>query len=353
MDPPRRKRGRVAAPLISIIVILALVGGAGFYVLTKYQAAHANYTGAGQGTVTFEVKQNDNATEMAPRLVKLGVIKAASPFISAAKASPNAGNLTPGTYRLRKHMNAGLAWALFFKPESRIQTTVTITDGQRNTVDGVLASLSRQTGRPVSAFKQALKDTKALGLPSYAHGNPEGYLFPATYNFSPGTTPLKMLQTMVEAFNQQATSMGLADAAKKAQLSEAQVITEASLLEAEVGPSDYAKAARTIDNRLNQGIDLQLDSTVLFALKITGFSLTTKQLHTPSLYNTFLHKGLPPGPIDSPGAAAIHAVLNPAKGNWIWFVTIDPKTGRTGFTDSEAQFEKWVKESDQNIKNGT
>ena len=107
--------------------------------------------------MTFEVKQNDNATEMAPRLVKLGVIKAASPFISAAKASPNAGNLTPGTYRLRKHMNAGLAWALFFKPESRIQTTVTITDGQRNTVDGVLASLlpGRPAGRSARSSRRS------------------------------------------------------------------------------------------------------------------------------------------------------------------------------------------------------
>jgi UPF0755 protein len=353
VDPPRRKRGRMAAPLISIVVILALVGGAGIYVLTKYRAAHANYTGPGTGSVTFEVKSGDNAITLAPELVKAGVIKAADPFIAAAKASPDAANLTPGTFRLQKHMNAAMAWALLFNPKSRIQTTVTITDGQRNTVAGVLASLAKQTGKPVSAFTQALKDIKALGLPSYAHGNPEGYLFPATYNFPPGTTPLKMLRTMVEAFNQQATSMGLAAAAKKGHLTEAAVITEASLLEAEVGPSDYAKAARTIDNRLNQGIDLQLDSTVLFALKITGFSLTTKQLHTPSPYNTFLHKGLPPGPIDSPGAAAIHAVLSPAKGNWIWFVTIDPKTGRTGFTDSEAQFEKWVKESNQNIKNGT
>ena len=57
--------------------------------------------------------------------------------------------------------------------------------------------------------------------------------------------------------------------------------------------------------------------------------------------------------IDSPGAAAIAAVLHPPKGNWTFFVTIDPKTGRTGFTNSAAQFNKWVKESDQNIKNGT
>jgi UPF0755 protein len=120
-----------------------------------------------------------------------------------------------------------------------------------------------------------------------------------------------------------------------------------------VDPRDYGKAARTIDNRLNNGTPLQLDTTVLFALHKTGFSLTKSELAVKSPYNTFLHTGLPPGPIDSPGAAAIAAVLHPPKGNWTFFVTIDPKTGRTGFTNSEAQFNKWVKESDQNIKNGT
>ena len=98
---------------------------------------------------------------------------------------------------------------------------------------------------------------------------------------------------------------------------------------------------------------LQLDSTVLYALNITGFSLTTKQMAVNSPYNTFLHTGLPPGPIDSPGLAAINAVLHPAQGDWIYFVTIDPKTGLTKFTDSAAQFQLWVAESDKNIKNGT
>ena len=98
---------------------------------------------------------------------------------------------------------------------------------------------------------------------------------------------------------------------------------------------------------------LQLDSTVLYALHITGFSLTTAQMAVNSPYNTFLHTDLPPGPIDSPGLAAINAVLHPEKGDWIYFVTIDPKTGLTKFTDSAAQFNQWVAESDKNIKNGT
>ncbi|MGH3274353.1 MAG: endolytic transglycosylase MltG, partial [Streptosporangiaceae bacterium] len=116
---------------------------------------------------------------------------------------------------------------------------------------------------------------------------------------------------------------------------------------------DYSKAARVIDNRLNQKMPLQLDSTVLYALHITGFNMTKSQLAAKSPYNTFLHTGLPPGPIDSPGLAAINAVLHPAAGDWTYFVTVDPKTGVTQFTDSYAQFKQFSRELQKNLKDGT
>jgi UPF0755 protein len=351
VDPPRRRRGRLAAPLIALIVLLVIVVAAGGGLLYIYQARHANYSGPGTGEVTVVVKPGNTATSLAPEFRKLGIIKATEPFIDAAKASPRAADLTPGTYKLHHHMNAALAWALLVSGKSVVQTTASIPDGERATE--IIAQLAKASGKPLSQFKAALADTKALGLPSFANGSPEGYLFPDTYPFQPGTTPLKMVQTMVQHFNQEATALDLAAKAKQAQFTEGQIITEASILEAEVGPADYAKVARVIDNRLNARMPLQVDSTVLYALKITGFSLTEKQLHFKSPYNTFLHTGLPPGPIDSPGAKAIYAALHPAKGNWTYFVTIDPKTGRTGFTNSYSQFLIWSKESAKNIKDGT
>jgi UPF0755 protein len=296
------------------------------------------------------VKAGDTATSLAPKLVKLGVIKATAPFIAAAKDSPNAGDLTPGTIGLHKHMNAALAWARLVDPKARIQTTISIPDGLRKTA--VIASLAKQTGKPLSDFQKALADTAALGLPSFAKGDPEGYLFPSTYTFQPGTTPLKMLQTMVAEFNTQAASLNLAQQAKQGQVSEGEVIIQASILEAEVGPKDYAKVARVIDNRLNMNMTLGLDSTLEYGLGVTGFSLTKTQLNSSNPYNTGNHKGLPPTPIDSPGAAAIEAALHPAKGNYLYFVTVDPKTGQTDFTNSYSQFLTWSRESAQNIKNG-
>ncbi|HEY2284647.1 MAG TPA: endolytic transglycosylase MltG, partial [Streptosporangiaceae bacterium] len=354
VDPPKRRRGRWVAPLISLVVILGLVGASGAIFIHVYSAAHANYIGAGSGTIDFVVNPGDNATVLAPELVRAGVIKSKDPFIAAAKQSPNSAGLTPGTFRLHKRMNAALAWNLLVNPSSRVQTEVIVPPGLR--AASMLKLLAKQSGKPLSQFQAAYADPAALGLPSYANGNPEGYFPPATYDFPPGTTPAQMLHAMVAMFISQTNSIGLAAAAAKAEFSVEQVITEASLLEAEVDPHDYAKAARTIDNRLNHKpsrIPLQLDSTVLYALHKTGFDLSKKELAVNSPYNTFLHAGLPPGPIDSPGLAAINAVLHPAKGNWIYFVTVDPKTGETKFTNSAAQFNIWVAESDKNIANGT
>jgi UPF0755 protein len=248
-------------------------------------------------------------------------------------------------------MNATLAWNLLVNPSSRIQTEIIVPPGMR--AANLLKLLAKDSGKPLSQFQQAYNDTAALGLPSFANGNPEGYFFPDTYDFPPGTTPAQMLRAMVAMFTTQTNTIGLAAAAAKGLLTEEAVITQASLLEAEVDPQDYSKAARTIDNRLNMKMPLQLDSTVLYALHITGFSLTKSQLAVQSPYNTFLHTGLPPGPIDSPGLAAINAVLHPAQGNWVYFVTVDPKTGLTKFTNSAAQFNIWVAESNKNIANGT
>jgi UPF0755 protein len=238
---------------------------------------------------------------------------------------------------------------MLLSPASRIQTAVTIPEGLR--MAEILTTLEQKSARTItaSAFTAAAKNTAALGLPAYANGNPEGYLFPATYEFSPGTGALGMLQAMVSRFNQEATTINLPVAAKAAHLTPGQVITVASILEAEAGsPKYYKLVAEVIYNRLNDGMKLGLDSTVNYALHRFGVHLTTAQLHVNSPYNTFIHTGLPPGPIDNPGDAAIQAALHPAHGNLLYFVTVNLKTGLTKFTNSPAQFQQFVIECQQN-----
>ncbi len=333
---PRRRHGRWLAPVISLVVLLIIVGVTGSYLYSWYAAKHANYPGPGTGTVVVQVKSGDNAGTLAPQLLRKGVIKAADPFIAAARDSSDPSGLLPGYFRLHKHMNAALAWTLLLNPKSQIKTTVVIPDGLR--LAAILTSLSQQTGIGLGKFQAAAKETATLGLPPYAHGGLEGYLYPATYTFPPGTSAHGILQTMVAKFSQVASVLNLVSRAKAVYLTPGQVITIASLLEVEGTPKYYSEVARVIDNRLNVHMYLELDSTVLYALHKTGFLLTQQQLKVNSPFNTFIHKGLPPGPIDNPTQTAIEAALHPAKGNWIYFVTTDPKRGITKFTNSYAQF---------------
>jgi UPF0755 protein len=137
----------------------------------------------------------------------------------------------------------------------------------------------------------------------------------------------------------------LPQAAAKVHLSQAQVIIVASLVQAEGGRlQDYPKIARVIYNRLAQGMKLQLDSTVLYGLGTYGILASDLQLQSDSPYNTYKRTGLPPGPIDSPGNAAIEAALNPTPGDWLYFVTVDPKTHVTLFTNSVTQFDQYEQE---------
>jgi UPF0755 protein len=346
--PPRRKRrlGRLLAPLLALVLLAGLAGG-GVYIYRRLQSP--DYSGAGTGEVTVQVKPGDSASSLAPLLVEKGVVASQTAFISAAKTSVNNGgaNLEPGTFALHKHMKASLAWALLLSPKARLQTSVTIPDGLRLTK--ILPMLAKETGFPLSAYQAAAKQTSKLGLPSYAHGKLEGYLYPATYPIQHGTSALGVLQTMVAQYNREAANLNLGTEAAKKHMTPGGIITVASLLEAEGGSTSYyGRVARVIYNRLGNGTRLQLDSTVLYALNKFGYLLTPAQQNVNSPYNTFRHAGLPPGPIDNPSEAAIEAALNPAAGNWTYFVTVDPKTGLTKFTNSYTQFQKYEEECHAN-----
>jgi UPF0755 protein len=248
-------------------------------------------------------------------------------------------------------MNATQAFNLLLKPSSRIQVKVTIPEGLRESQ--IIAALGQGSGIPPSDYKQALRNTAALGLPSYAQGNPDGYLFPATYEIQPGMSATDVLKVMVKAFDQEAASVNLTRAAARRHLTPAEAIVVASLAQAEGGKvSDFPKITRVIYNRLAAGMPLQLDSTVLYALHRYGILASDQQLNVRSPYNTYKHKGLPPGPIDSPGDAAIRAALHPAQGNWLYFVTVNPKTKKTVFTSSQAEFNQLRAQLQRNLGEG-
>jgi UPF0755 protein len=345
----RKRRRGISAGTIALIVIVAVIvgiGGVGYHYYSLYKSRHASFSGSGFGSVEVIVQPGATLDTIAPQLLSKGVIAAIDPWDAYVSNRPD--DLQPGEFRLHQHMSPAAAYALLLSPAAKVNSTVTIIDGERESL--ILTSLAKQTGLPLSQFQAAAQQISKLGLPSYANGSAEGYLYPDTYSFVPGsTTALQILQTAVHQFSIQAGVIGLAAGARHAEFTEQQVITEASLLEAEVGPKYYKDVARTLDNRLIINMPLQLDSTVAYATGKYIFDLTTSDLHVNSPYNTFLHTNLPPGPIDSPDAAAIEAVLHPAPSsdNWLYFVTVN-KQGLTLFTNSASQFQIWSQEAKNN-----
>jgi len=350
---PRRRRLRWIAPVVALLIILIPVAVGGAYAYSFYMSKYhpADYSGPGTGSVVVQVSSGDTPTSLGPKLQQLGVVASARAFVLAAEHSSEPGGLLPGFYRMHEHMKASLAYALLLNPENLVQITVTIPEGWR--LSQIVAWLGIKSGIAASAYDKVLKDPAQLNLPGYAGGNPEGYLFPATYEVLPHETALGVLAGMVQRFDQEAAEVNLPAAARQVHLTQSQVIIMASLVQAEGGRlSDYPKIARVIYNRLAHGMPLQLDSTVLYGLDTYGIVASNAQLNSGSPYNTYKHTGLTPGPIDNPGNAAIQAVLHPAPGNWLYFVTVNPKTGETLFTSSEAQFQQYRAELEHNLGRG-
>jgi UPF0755 protein len=348
-----RRRFRWIAPLVALLVIVVPLAVGGVYAYGLYMNKYhpADYSGAGTGSVAVQVTSGDSPTSIAPKLVKLGVVASSRAFILAAEHSTSSTGLLPGFYGMHRHMKASLAYAILINPKNMVQIKVTIPEGWR--LSQIVAFLGAKSGIARSAYAKVLKDPAQLHLPVFANGRPEGYLFPATYSVQPHETALGVLTGMVQRFEQEAASVGLPTAAKQVHLTQAQVVVMASLVQAEGGRlSDYPKIARVIYNRLARGMPQQLDSTVLYGLNKFGIIASDKDLTSPSPYNTYKHKGLPPGPIDSPGAAAIQAVLHPAAGPWLFFVTVNPKTGLTRYTSSPAQFQQFRQELAHNLAKG-
>jgi UPF0755 protein len=345
----RKKQKRSFSGCLAVLVALAVVvGGAyiagtkGFHFLKDHLSHAADYDGPGHGKVVFEVKQGDSTSTIGRHLKADGVVASVDAFIEASNGK---NTIQVGFYQLKKKMAAADAFRVLDNPDNIIKDTVTIPEGLR--VVDIVAILAQQTKYSQQDFEDALQSTAALGLPAYAHGNPEGYLFPSTYPFGPTEQPVDMLKDMVDRWKQAAVQDGLVAGAKKVGRTPAEVMTIASLIQAEGRGSDMPKISRVIYNRLDgpgdqQGTNgrLQIDATVNYALHRKGVVAvsTAETENTDSPYNTYKYAGLPPGPIDSPGDEAIKAALHPADGPWYYYLTVNLRTGETKFGTTYSDF---------------
>ncbi|GAA4129447.1 endolytic transglycosylase MltG [Actinomadura keratinilytica] len=343
----RRKRRNSRAAVLFALAFLVAVGGTGGVLGLAWVDARLHppdYEGAGTGSVTVQIKEGDSGSTIAAALHSHGVVKSARAFVKVYGKEPKAATIQPGFYQMRKRMSSAAAMALLLDPKSRASNQITIPEGLRATQ--VVQQLSRKTGIPQSEFTKVLRRPTGLGLPSYAKGNVEGYLWPGRYDLNPNASAEEILKQMVDRFKQAADRLDLENRAKSAEIpmSPGSVVIMASLIQAESGrDSDMPKISRVIYNRLKhkpEPMYLKLDSTTLYGLNKFGYVASNSDIRSQSPYNTYQHPGLPPGAIANPGEKAIEAVFEPEPGDWLWFVATDPKNRITEYADSEAEFNR-------------
>ncbi|MFI0926599.1 endolytic transglycosylase MltG [Streptomyces sp. NPDC021012] len=207
--------------------------------------------------------------------------------------------------------------------------TLLVPEGWR--AGQVYAAVDRALHLPEGTARRTATTPGVLPLPAAAGGNPEGYLFPATYPVVSATTPQALLRSMVGTAAKRYGAGRIAEGARAHGLSVYETVVAASIVQAEAdNPEDMAKVARVVLNRLARGMALQMDSTLHYGLRRDGVDTSLGDTESRSPYNTYARKGLPPTPIDNPGDEAVDAVIRPADGDWLYFVTVAP--GDTRFT---------------------
>jgi len=286
--------------------------------------------GANSPVIVVEIPAGASGSAVGQILYENKVTKSALAYFRAAVADPRSAQVAPGAHELNIGISARQALAQLLDP-ARIPNLIKVFEGGWKSE--VIESLIKYgfTRKDIdTAFKKVM-------LPA-GFSNAEGLLFPAQYSFPAGTTALEAVQAMVDRFSDE--EMGQKLLAAKGKLSPAQLLTIASLIQAEGGTGDFEKVSRVIRNRLDISMPLQLDATVHYVKKLRGeIFLSTDSTLIKSPYNTYRNYGLPPTPIGNPGADAIAAALKPADGDWLYFITVAP--GDTRFTRSHDEFLTW------------
>lgn len=347
---PRRRRRRIAGCAAVLVSLTVLVGLGTFAVvkggawLEDMFAPPPDYKGDGRGSVLVEVEQGDTSTEIAGTLHEEGVVASEEAFVDAAREEPRATLIQVGFYDMARRMSAEAALQRMLDPDSIVTRAVTIPEGL--TVEQTVRRAANETDLGRAELERAANRPQRLGLPAYSGGEPEGYLFPATYELPPNAHARELLRMMVARFEESAQRLDLRQEASSVGMSPHDVVTVASIVQREArNTADFPKVARVIYNRLDRGMLLQMDSTVHYAVGKTGEVATTDEDRASSSpYNTYRFKGLPPGPIASPGDAALEAALNPAQGDWIYFVTVNIDSGETKFAETAAEHQQNVGE---------
>jgi UPF0755 protein len=310
--------------LLLVLGVLAGAGGAAFLYLRDQRVQHFSQEAFGSAEVkVVEIPSGSGPKALANLLAERGVVKSAEDFylyIRREKAGPK---LKAGEYEFRGPQTPVEVLTRIISGNVRVYR-FTVPEGLRaeEIYPIVLSSDLKLDGKKLLALAESPEFLKKMKVPGKSI---EGFLFPDTYTFTRSADEEAVLTKMISRTHEEYTR---ADAKRQAgiKLTLLQTITLASIVEKETGaPEERPRISCVFHNRLRKGMMLQTDPTVLYAMKLLRGTfvknITSKDLRTEHPYNTYTMKGLPPGPIASPGSAAIHAALNPLDCDDLYFVS--------------------------------
>lgn len=330
--------------LIALIAVLALLGLGVSQAYSWYRYQVSTPVAADSHPVRFSISGGEGVAEIAQDLAAKGLIRSALVFQVYLKVAGLRGFLQAGDYVLDKDMSMQqIADAL--QHGRSPQTAVTIPEGY--TVARIAALVQQLGLAPSAAYVTAEKDHAWRSRYSFLKALPpgrdlEGYLFPDTYLLNRGAPVSDLVRRQLDEFGA-VFSPALVKEAGQAQpgvrgaQTVDQIVILASIVQREVSkPSDMKAVCGVFYNRLALGMRLQADSTVLYAEGVWKKQVLDADLAYPSPYNTYLHAGLPPGPISNPGKDALLACVAPQRSMYLYY--FDDPHGVTHFATTLAEF---------------
>ncbi|MFF5311975.1 endolytic transglycosylase MltG [Streptomyces massasporeus] len=351
---PKKRRNGMACLLV-VVILGGGLGGVGYFGYQFYQDRFGDapdFAGDGNGQqVSVEIPEGALGYKIGQVLKSAGVVKSVDAFVAAQEDNPNGKGIQDGVYTLQKQMSAASAVELMLSPKSR--DNLIIAEGRRN-ADIYRLIDKRLKVKAGTTAAVAKKDYKQLGLPAWAQNHAdvkdplEGFLYPSSYGVSEGQKPEAVLKQMVKRATATYEKFGVEKKAASLGLEDPwQLVTIASLVQAEgTSHSDFRKMAEVVYNRMKPGNPqtngmLEFDSTYNYIKNQSKIDLSLSELRNyDNPYNTYFHKGLPPGPIDNPGEDAIKGALKPTDDGWYYFISLDGKTSK--FTKTNAEHQKLV-----------
>jgi UPF0755 protein len=325
----KRKRSGAAGILVVILLVTALAAGAeAWLVLAPY----------GPESETFvNIAPGSSVSAIGRKLESAGIVR--SGFAFDLLRWFHRGTLEAGMYRFDHPEPAFTVYARIARGDVFTKTVV-VPEGA-NVFD--IATRLEQAGlcRRGEFLDAAVSQTALISDLDPGAASLEGYLFPDTYRFSPTVTPDQVAAAMVRRFRQVAAQLGL----KK---NVHQIVTLASLVERETAvDADRPLVASVFENRLAKGMPLRTDPSVIYGLELKGRwrgAIYESDLTSDTPYNTYLHAGLPPGPVANPGVASLRAAMEPAKTNYLYFVAASLNA------QGESRFASTLDEHNRNVE---